>query len=257
MADCLLETRELTKRFDGLVAVDRVSISVYRGQHFGIIGPNGSGKTTLFNLITGFLSPTSGSVFFEGREITGLPVYERVRLGIGRTFQLVSVFDSLTVFENVVISILRLMNTRSMFSGVFFQSTSNRNVVERSKEILEEIGLYSKAEAEVRELSYGEKRMLEIALVLAQNPRILLLDEPFAGLSDYEIRKVSELIEKIKSASTLVVIEHKISKLIGIVDRLAVLNEGSLICEGEPQKVLSDENVRACYWGKEDSFCSA
>ncbi|MEM2615429.1 MAG: ATP-binding cassette domain-containing protein, partial [Thermoplasmatales archaeon] len=199
----------------------------------------------------------SGSVFFEGREITGLPVYERVRLGIARTFQLVSVFDSLTVFENVVISILRLMNTRSMFSGVFFQSTSNRNVVERSKEILEGIGLYSKAEAEVRELSYGEKRMLEIALVLAQNPRILLLDEPFAGLSDYEIRKVSELIEKIKRASTLVVIEHKISKLIGIVDRLAVLNEGSLICEGEPQKVLSDENVRACYWGKEDSFCSA
>lgn len=255
MSDFLLETRDLTKRFDGLVAVDRVSISVYRGQHFGIIGPNGSGKTTLFNLITGFLPPTSGRVVFEGKDITDLSVHDRVRLGIGRTFQLVSVFDSLTVFENLVISILRSQGKNPTFSAVFINRASSKDLIDRSKSILEEIGLYSKMHSQVAELSYGEKRMLEIALVFAQSPRILLLDEPFAGLSDYEIKRVSELIERIKENSTVVIIEHKISKLIGLVERLAVLNEGSLVCQGEPERVLSDETVRACYWGKEDLAC--
>lgn len=255
MSSYILETKELTKRFDGLVAVDRVSISVHRDQHFGIIGPNGSGKTTLFNLITGFLTPTSGSVFFEGKDITELSVHERARLGVGRTFQLVSVFDSLTVFENVVISILRSKGKSPSFSEIFINRSSSKDLIERSKDILHEIGLFSKAYSQVAELSYGEKRMLEIALVFAQYPRVVLLDEPFSGLSDYEIKRVSELIERIKAASTVVIIEHKISKLIGLIDRLAVLNEGSLVCEGEPEKVLSDENVRACYWGKEDPVC--
>lgn len=251
----MIQTYELTKTFGGLTAVNKVSLSISRNQHSGIIGPNGSGKTTLFNLLTGFFPATSGKILFEGRDITHTPIYDRVELGMARTFQLVSVFNTLSVWENFVLSSVRFQKGETHPFRFFFRNIRRENILKRCEEALQEIGLLSKAKMPVSELSYGDKRILEIGMVLALRPKVLLLDEPFAGLSDHEIRHVLNLIQGLKKRLTFVIIEHKISKLIGLVDRLYVLNEGHLICEGEPEEVLENQMVRACYWGEEEEDC--
>lgn len=251
----MIQTYELTKTFGGLTAVNKVSLSISRNQHSGIIGPNGSGKTTLFNLLTGFFPATSGKILFEGRDITHTPIYDRVELGMARTFQLVSVFNTLSVWENFVLSSVRFQKGETHPFRFFFRNIRRENILKRCEEALQEIGLLSKAKMPVSELSYGDKRILEIGMVLALRPKVLLLDEPFAGLSDHEIRHVLNLIQGLKKRLTFVIIEHKISKLIGLVDRLYVLNEGHLICEGEPEEVLKNQMVRACYWGEEEEDC--
>lgn len=251
----MIQTYELTKKFGGLTAVNNVSLSIGPRQHSGIIGPNGSGKTTLFNLLTGYFPVTSGRILFEGRDITHTPIYDRVEMGMARTFQLVSVFNTLSVWENLVLSSIRFQTRESHPFRFFFRNIRRENILKRCEEALEEVGLLSKAKMPVSELSYGDKRILEIGIVLTLRPKILLLDEPFAGLSDHEIRHVWNLIQGLKEKLTFVIIEHKISKLLGLVDRLFVLNEGHLICEGEPEEVLKDQKVRACYWGKEEEDC--
>ena len=249
----LLSTSDLTKRFGELTAVDQVSYLVPEGQVSGVIGPNGSGKTTLFNLLSGYFPPSAGSIRFGGKDITALRPHERVGLGIVRSFQLVSVFTSLPVWENLVLAVTRFMEGQNRPGGVFFKSARRKEVISGCGRALERVGLLGKAEMPTASLSYGDKRMLEIAMALALRPKLLLLDEPLAGLSDHEIGRVMELISSLSSQFTLVIIEHKISKISGLLERLCVMNEGRIICEGDPGSVLADPEVRACYWGKEDS----
>lgn len=247
----LLSTQRLTKRFGALTAVDQVSYTIPEGQVSGVIGPNGSGKTTLFNLLSGLFAPSQGSIRFMGKNITTLMPHDRVALGIVRSFQLVSVFTSLPVWENLVLAVVRFMEGGSGLRGLFLKSARRKEVIQRCGGALERVGLLGKAEQPAASLSYGDKRMLEIAMALALKPKLLLLDEPLAGLSDHEISQVVDLIGSLRDAFTLVIIEHKISKIVGLLERLCVMNEGRVICEGAPDAVLANPEVRACYWGKE------
>lgn len=246
----LLATEKLTKRFGGLVAVNEVNLRIAENEALGIIGPNGSGKTTLFNLLSGFFSPTKGRVVFQGKDITWLPPEERVQMGMVRTFQLVSVFNSLRAWENLIPCI-------SWNSGMYrslwkFMTTSAESLWSDALEALKLVGLEHYADAVTSELSYGDRRLLEIALALALKPKLLLLDEPFSGLSDVEIGKVLTLLRTLKGKVTIGIIEHKISMIVDFVDRLCVMNEGRIICEGKPRDVLNDPLVNECYWGKQE-----
>jgi branched-chain amino acid transport system ATP-binding protein len=253
----LIETKSVSKRFNDFTAVDGVSFSVAEGQAVGVIGPNGAGKTTFFNLLTGLFPPSAGSVFFEERDITQMPSHERTTSGIVRTFQLVSVFDSLRVIENIALAVVRFGRNYTSPGRFLFSNARQKEVVDACMEALETMGIGDKAQSLTAGLSYGDKRKLEIAMALGLRPRILLLDEPFAGLGDIEISEVLGIIEKVKSKLTLVIIEHKISQIINLVERLCVIHEGRLIAEGEPRSVLQEPMVREVYFGKEEGLvCS-
>ena len=251
----LITTQVVTKRFDGLVAVNRVSFHVQEGQVAGIIGPNGSGKTTLFNLLSGFFPPSEGTISFLGKDITHIAPHKRVEMGMARTFQLVSVFDSLSAWENLVLSTIKFKKEQQSVRNFFFSPAQKKLVLDDCRETLEMVGLEGKASTRTSELSYGDKRLIELAIGLSLKPKLLLLDEPLAGLSDHEIGEVLDLIHHVKKNFTLVIIEHKISKIVGLVNRLSVMNYGRIICEGEPEEVLGDPKVRECYWGKEEENC--
>jgi branched-chain amino acid transport system ATP-binding protein len=251
----LIATKGLTKRFGGLTAVNQVDFAVEEGQVAGVIGPNGSGKTTLFNLLSGFFPPSEGTITFHGQDITGLPPYRRVGLGISRTFQLVSVFASLAVWENLVLSTLRFKNHVASGSRFYFRRSQEKEVVDDCLAALALVGLEEKASVPTSQLSYGDKRKLEIAMALSLRPQLLLLDEPLAGLSDHEIGEVIALIGEVRKRFTMVIIEHKISKIVDLVERLSVMNEGRIIAEGLPDQVLREPAVRECYWGREEPRC--
>ncbi len=246
----ILATEGLSKHFGGLIAVDKVKFAVKKNEVTGIIGPNGSGKTTLFNLLSGFFPPTQGRIIFSGEDITYIPSQERVLKGMVRTFQLVSVFNSMTTWENLVLSGIRFMAKHSVSQNFFLSSAKNEGILRNCMESLKTVGLQGKARILTNELSYGSKRMLEIGIALSLKPKVLLLDEPLSGLSDVEISEVLGILQQIKKDLTLVIIEHKLSKILNLVDRLCVMNEGSFICEGDPEHVLCDPFVRECYWGK-------
>lgn len=246
----ILIAEGLSKHFGGLIAVNKVKFSINQGEVTGIIGPNGSGKTTLFNLLSGFFPPTGGRITFLGEDITHTSPHERVIKGMVRTFQLVSVFNTMTVWENLILSIIRFNKLYVSPRKFFFSSTKNRGVLENCLNVLKMVGLERKAQSLTSELPYGSKRMLEIGIALSLNPKLLLLDEPLSGLSDSEISEVLGLLQQIKKNLTLCIIEHKVSKIVDFVDRLCVMNEGKLICQGTPNQVLCDPTVRECYWGK-------
>ena len=249
----ILTTKNLTKQFGPLVAVNGVTLSFEEGKVSGVIGPNGSGKTTLFNLLSGYFPPTQGKIFYEGKDITALNPQQRVNIGIGRSFQLVSVFPKLKVYENMVLSVLRFHeNKRKGFPFYFVRVTKSEEVLEDCRRLLEMVNLQKKLEHMVGELSYGDQRLLEIILSISLKPKILLLDEPFSGLGDVEIAIILELLEKVKNDFTIAIIEHKISKIENMVDDLFVLSEGALVCEGSPKDVLCDPIVKKCYWGEGD-----
>lgn len=248
----VLTAEGLSKHFGGLIAVNEVNFRLKEDETTGIIGPNGSGKTTFFNLLSGFLPPTAGRVFFFGDDITRTPPNKRVLNGMARTFQLVSVFNSMTVWENLVLSSIRFKRDHTVPWKFALSSARRKKILDDCLDALRVVGLESKAPTPTSELSYGFKRLLEIGIALSLKPRLLLLDEPLSGLSDFEISEVLEILERIKRDLTLVIIEHKLSKIVELVDRLCVMNEGRFICEGEPEQVLNDSTVRKCYWGKED-----
>jgi branched-chain amino acid transport system ATP-binding protein len=252
----LLQTRGLTKRFNGLTAVNDVNFELKEGEVAGIIGPNGAGKSTFFNLLTGLFPPSEGKILFMGQEITTVPSYHRVRMGLVRTFQLVSVFESLTALNNLVLAKIRFDKNYAPKRKFFFKDAHHAETVDACLEALQTVGIADRADVKTFELSYGDKRKLEIALALSLNPRILLLDEPLSGLSDAEISEVLDLIRQVKKNFTLILIEHKISRIVDLVERLSVMHEGRLIAEGKPQEVLCDPLVRKVYWGREEVTCS-
>jgi|UniRef100_A0A7C3Z108 branched-chain amino acid transport system ATP-binding protein len=248
--EVILQSRNLSKRFGDFTAVDRVDYQLRRGEVAGIIGPNGAGKSTFFNLLTGLFPPTEGTVTYRGTDITAQGAHKRVALGLIRTFQLVSVFDSLSVLDNLV---LAAVHFRPESRGLLWRFLGNPHapaVVDNCRAALETVGLAQKLNLPASELSYGDKRKLEIALALALRPQVLLLDEPFAGLSEVEITEVLDLIHRLKEEFTLVIIEHKITRILGLVTRLSVMHEGRLIADGPPDSVLCDETVRRVYWGE-------
>jgi branched-chain amino acid transport system ATP-binding protein len=248
----VLTTEGLSKHFGGLIAVNEVNFHIKKDVTTGIIGPNGSGKTTFFNLLSGFFPPTAGRVTFFGEDITQKPPNKRVLKGMVRTFQLVSVFNSMTVWENLVLSCIRFRREKTTLWKFLLSPASHEEIRKDCLDALKVVGLEDKALTPAFELSYGLKRMLEIGIALSLNPKLLLLDEPLSGLSDFEISEVLKILQRIKQDLTLVIIEHKLSKIVDLVNRLCVMNEGSFICEGEPEQVLDDPTVRECYWGKKD-----
>jgi branched-chain amino acid transport system ATP-binding protein len=253
----IIETKGATINFNGLVAVDSVNFTMKEGEAIGVIGPNGAGKTTFFNLLTGLFFPTGGKIFFLGKDITTVPPHKRVIMGIVRTFQLVSVFDSLPVIDNLILSTHRISGNHEPKGEFFFADAHRSNIEEKCMDALKLMGIESKAHLMTSELSYGDKRKLELAVALSLNPKILLLDEPFAGLSDMEIVEVSQIMQKVKKNFSFVIIEHKISHITDLVQRLCVLHEGRLIAEGPPSEVLCNPLVREVYWGKEEGLtCS-
>lgn len=249
----LLVTEGMSKQFGPLVAVNNVSMTIKEGIVSGVIGPNGSGKTTLFNLLSGLFPPTEGKIFFQGQDVTGLKPPQRVNLGIGRSFQLVSIFPHLKVYENLVLPALRFREKLQRGIPFYVNRVADKEeILEDCRGFLEMVGLEKKMNMRAGELSYGDQRMLEIVLSLSLKPKILLLDEPFAGLGDVEISFVLELLNKVKKDFTIVIIEHKISKIENFVEHLFVLSQGSIICQGKPADVFCDAEVRRCYWGEVD-----
>ncbi len=244
----LLETRDVTMVFDGFTAVNAVDYRLDPGEVTGIIGPNGAGKSTFFNLLTGLYLPTRGQVRFRGRDISKLPPSRRVGLGLARTFQLASVITSLTALQNVLLSTCRPHQRRI---DRFYLGSPADEAVERALEAVRKVGLEDRADRPVAELSYGDRRKIEIAMALALNPSVLLLDEPFAGLSEAEIGELLQLLQGLKGRFALVVIEHKISRLLSLVERLSVMHEGRLIADGQPEEVLRDPFVQQVYWNRE------
>jgi ABC-type branched-subunit amino acid transport system ATPase component/ABC-type branched-subunit amino acid transport system permease subunit len=239
----LLESRGLSKTFGGLTAVNRVDFQVRAGELRSVIGPNGAGKTTFFNLLTGVLPPSSGRILFKGRDITGLPAHAVSRLGIARSYQVTNIFGDLTVFENVRIAAQSRV-THYRFWG---DADSLVAVNARAEEILRHLGLTSKRHARASELSHGEQRYLEIGIALATDPDFLLLDEPTAGMSPDETQRTAAFVRRLAGHVTIVVVEHDMEVVMGISDRITVLNYGEILAEGSPAEIRENADVRRVY----------
>jgi len=245
----VLEVSNVSKRFGSLVAVRDVSLTVAKGELRAIIGPNGAGKTTFFNLISGFFPPTSGTIAFDGRDVTAVPAHRRVALGMARTFQITEIFPELTVFENVRIS-------TEAACGLGLRAWVGRDeeakVHGRVEEMLRLVGLEAKAERLVGELAHGDQRVAEIAMALALRPHLLLLDEPTAGMGDQETYDITQLVRRLHRDNnfTIVLIEHDMRVVFHLADRISVLDQGKLLAEGTPQEIAANESVQAAYLGK-------
>jgi ABC-type branched-subunit amino acid transport system ATPase component len=244
----VIQTEKMTKRFGDFVAVDRVDFAIRRNETIGIIGPNGAGKTTLLNLLTGLYTPDEGVVLYEGKEITRDSPEKRVAAGIVRTFQLVRVFDNLSVYENMALAYYRKKRGSSLSFHMFVSTLGQGEIRQKVHEHLEMFELDHLSQELVGNLSLGSKRRMEIAMAFVANPVILGLDEPFAGLSDLEIDEVTRVFRKYSHQKTILIVEHKISKLVDIVDRLAVMHEGRIVASGPPRETLEDPEVRRVYW---------
>jgi branched-chain amino acid transport system ATP-binding protein len=241
-----LQVDGLVKHFGGVTAVNGVSLTVEPGERHAIIGPNGAGKSTLFNLIAGELAPTAGAVSLDGRDITHLPVHQRTRLGVGRTFQRNNLLPGLTVLENVWLAVQQ----RQGIGRHWFRAATHFTAVrERAEAILAQVGLLPEGEALVKELAYGQQRALEIALALATDPTILLLDEPTAGMSPAETAEMTRLISTLPRALTLLIVEHDMDVVFSLADRLTVLHYGQVVSQGTPAAVRADPLAQKIYLG--------
>lgn len=241
-----LEVHALTKDFEGLRALDAVTLSVGEGERRVIIGPNGAGKTTFFNLLTGLLRPSSGRILLFGRDITTLSIHQRARLGLGRTFQITSLFPNLTVFRS---ALLAVQGGDSIRFTAHRPITSYRHLFEQADAALAEWGLADRRTALTRNLSYGEQRQLELVLALARRPRVLLLDEPTAGLSAAETSAVAAMIRRLPRDITVLLIEHDMEVALDLADRVVVLHGGRVLADGETDEVRKNPEVRAIYLG--------
>jgi branched-chain amino acid transport system ATP-binding protein len=244
----VIATQDLTIRFGGNIAVNRVSLQFEEFRLKSIIGPNGAGKTTLFNLISGQYQPTSGQVYFKGEDISGLDPASRTKLGIGRSFQLTNIFPALSVLENVRLA----LQAKAGIGLVFWRHwRSYTELEDRAYELLKQVLLDDRWAHPASTLTHGEQRKLEIAILLGLDPAVLLLDEPTAGMSIEEVPAILEIIQKIKSARdrTILLVEHKFDMIMSLSDSIAVLKEGRLICDDTPEAVANNEEVQAAYLG--------
>ncbi|MBP0615643.1 ABC transporter ATP-binding protein [Jiella mangrovi] len=248
-ADAILSARGLTKEFLGFRAVSDVDLDVREGTIHALIGPNGAGKTTVFNLLTKFLTPSSGTIFFRGDDITGVKPADVARLGLVRSFQISAVFPHLTVLDNVRVALQRK-------AGLDTQFWRSNRVLDRlddeANRLIDAVGLSAFAGHDAAELPYGRKRALEIATTLALDPPVLLFDEPMAGMGVEDIGRISDLIRRIAKGRTVLMVEHNLSVVADLCDRVTVLARGEILAEGDYDTVSSDKRVREAYMGSED-----
>ena len=243
----LVSTERLTKSFGALTAVNDVTLEVEEGSLHSVIGPNGAGKTTFFNLLTGQHAPTSGRILFDGRDIAGTPPHRIAHLGIARSFQRTSIFPVLSILDNVWLAAFARQDS---WRGLAWRRADRYpELTARALGVLTEVGLGDKAGLPALEISHGEQRQLELAIALAAAPRLLLLDEPAAGLSPDETQKMVALVQKLKRRYTIVLIEHKIDLIMSISDRISVMHFGSVIAEGSPAEIQRNAEVRRAYLG--------
>ncbi len=243
----LLETHEVTKQFGGLNALNDVDFSLNKGEVRGIIGPNGAGKTTLFNVLTGELKPTSGKIFFNGQEITNLPPHIICRKGLSRTFQLTLIFPDMTVYDSIWIGV----NARAPYPwNPFKLKTKVSEVHKNVQQICEMVGLWEVRDENVSNLSYGDQKVLEIALALSLQPTVLLLDEPTQGVGPEESENIVDVVEKVSKDMTVILIEHSIDIVLRLCHKISVLNQGRIISEGTPEEISHNKEVQRVYLGE-------
>jgi branched-chain amino acid transport system ATP-binding protein len=244
----ILRTKGVGKTFGKFVALKDVSAEFTKGAITSIIGPNGAGKSTYFNLLSGALAPSSGSVEFEGREVTGLPQHRFAHMGIAKSFQITNVFPQLSTHENIRIGLQALVSRYDLWRP----RARLRELTEQADELLALVGLWDARARTAKTLAHGEQRALEIGMALASRPRLLLLDEPTAGMSPEETRVMMDLIVKLAAKRTVILVEHKMKLVLGISNRILVLHHGELLAEGTPQEVRQNEVVKRVYLGQRE-----
>ncbi|HZW36838.1 MAG: ABC transporter ATP-binding protein [Deltaproteobacteria bacterium] len=246
----ILEVRNIVKSFGGLRALQDVSLSVGQGEIRAVIGPNGAGKSTFFNVMTGLLQPDSGDVTFDGERITGLPPHRIIRKGIGRSFQITNIFPRMSVFENIQVA---LFSHKKESRNPLSAARKFSDISGEALEILGQVGLAEKYDTSASVLSHGDQKRLEIAISLASRPKLLLLDEPTAGMSRFESRETVALLQKISREQelTLVFTEHDMDIVFGISEKIMVLQQGAVIADGTPAEIKANPEVRKAYLGEE------
>ena len=244
-----LRVEGLSKSFGGVSAVNDVSLSITVGERLAIIGPNGAGKTTLFNLINGQLSATAGHIYFFGQDVTDLPTHRRAHLGQARAFQIISLLQKMTVLDNALVT---LHGTQPSRFKMFRPVKKFRNVFDQVAEVLKEMGLWERRDEPVGNLGYGEQRRLEIGLGLAMQPKLLLLDEPSAGLTKEESGDIIDIIQNLESDITVLMVDHDMEMVFEAAERIIVLHYGKIMADGMPREIEADQRVREIYLGLDE-----
>jgi branched-chain amino acid transport system ATP-binding protein len=244
----MLEVSKLTKRFGALLASDGVDFEVREGETHAVIGPNGAGKTTFISQLAGNLRPDAGSVRFGGADITHLPAPRRARMGLARSFQITSVYAEFSALDNVALAV----QARAGRTGFWRPARGDASLVQPSIKVLEEVGLAARANVLAANLAHGEQRQLEVAMALATEPRLLLLDEPMAGMGIEESQRMIGLLSKLKQKKTIILVEHDMDAVFRLADRISVLVYGRVIATGTPEQIKMNEEVRKAYLGEDD-----
>ena len=244
----ILEAVDIKKRFDGLKVLTGVSFEVGANEKLAVIGPNGAGKTTLFNIISGKFPPTSGRVTFSGADVTGIPAYRRARLGMSRSFQITNIFQKLSAHDNILTGVRSCAGLRH---HLLRRPHKDKVLIERSEAILDQVGLLPYRDTPAQDLAYGQQRALELGVTLSMEPRLILLDEPTAGMSRRETNDAIEMIQRVTQDIACVIIEHDMNVIFTLADRIAVLHYGVILACGKPEEIRSDQRVKDAYLGEE------
>jgi branched-chain amino acid transport system ATP-binding protein len=247
VSETILETQKLRREFGALVAVDDVDVAITEGTLHSIIGPNGAGKTTFFNLVSGTLSPTAGRVFYRGEDITHHPIHRTIHRGIGRSFQITNIFPNLTVLENVRLAV------QALGGDSFRMMASHRRFPDylvRAQEVLERVGLADRALQLAGTLPHGDQRKLELGMILAPDPEVLMLDEPTAGMAAEQVPQLMDLVQEIhETGKTVILVEHNMNVVMAVSDRITVMHQGAVLAEGTPSEISADPQVQTAYLG--------
>ena len=244
----ILETEHISKAFGALIAVDDVSLKVEAGAFHSIIGPNGAGKTTLFNLLSGNLRPTQGKILFKGQDVTHQPAYRTIHRGIGRSFQITNIFSNLTVYENIRLACQAMGKDNFRF---WRDAVTLKKYHERTLEVAAEVGLTERMYTLARALPHGDQRKLELGMILAPDPQVLLLDEPTAGMAAEQVPELIALIQSIRQArkKTVILVEHNMTVVMNVSDRITVMHQGRILAEGIPGEIAASQDVQSAYLG--------